>query len=504
MLWFTFSSAFALPHLEGKHCGTLSQLQNSGPLLRPEDIPKITGNKSSKQERDAVCNCPNFVASDNFIVKWGTGVSESQAQDILDAFETAWEVEVEQMGYLQPTATEQYLFNVYIGDSGSGTPQSYGAAGYFSGDEEGYPMIVIAKETVGSDFMAQTVAHEFFHAIQGRVYRYNYDETKSSAWYWEATANWAEGQVYPGRGSMAGFLIGYSFLPHLPVNYFNYPDSGSVDEYHQYGAFIFPLHLSEIEADVELIWHSWNDPGSEEDPMEVLDYYLQDYGTDINQSWLNHIAHMSVWDYQEGQIFKQTIEAYQPHYPEGDNLPAATVGSSGTGGWIDGPADLAPMRYGHNTVFATNLSASEVTFGIRGEAQGTNGSPAQYGATLTRKNGSQIDYFPIEFENGEGLVTIASVSPSDEFYLTIGAWTQSWNSSFVYSETFPYQYIIGSETEASEPSAEPDSPEESSFGSGFGLEKEEESLFSGCATATPLSSWALLGLVGFVGRRRRV
>jgi len=417
----------------------------------------------------------------------------------LDAFEVAWEIEVGQMGYLQPTATDQYLFNVYIGDSGSGTPSSYGAAGYFSGDEEGYPMIVIAKDTVESEYMPSTVAHEFFHALQGRVYRYNYDETGPSAWYWEATANWAEGQVYPGEASMAGFLLGYSFLPHLPVNYFNYPDSGTVDEYHQYGAFIFPLHLTEVEADRELVWSSWNDQGAEADPMLVLDAYLQDYGVNINQAWLNHIAHMSVWDYQEGSIFKQTIEAYQPHYAEGENLIAVEVGASGSGGWQNGPSALQPMRYGHNTILATNLSASEMTFGIRGESFGTEDSPAEYGATVTRKNGSQIEYFPMEFSGNEAQITISNVSSADEFYLTIGAWTEDWNSSFVYSETFAYQYFIGSEAGVNEPSGEP-STEDSSTNRNGGLYKEDERILGGCSTVDPLSFWAMLGMLGVLGR----
>lgn len=501
MLWLTFSSAFALPHLEGKHCGTLFQLQEfDPPMLRQEDVPKIQGNKSTKAERNSVCSCNNSVSSDNFIIRWGSGVSLSDAEELLEAFELAWDVEVNQMGYLQPVATDQYLFNVYIGDSGGGAPSSYGAAGYFSSDDEGYPMIVIAEETVGSEYVAQTVAHEFFHAIQGRVYRYDYDETGPSAWYWEATANWAEGQVYPGRASMAVFLIGYSFLPHLPVNYFNYPDSGTVDEYHQYGAFIFPLHLTEVEADIELVWNSWNDQGSERDPMLVLNDYLGDYGTDINQSWLNHLAHMSVWDYQDGHLFEQTLDAYQDHYDEGENLPAVDIRGE-TNGWVNGPSDLQPMRYGHNMIYVSDLSMSEVTFGIRGDAEGTSGSLAEYGATVTRKIGSQIDYFPLEFTNNEAQITIPSVSPDDEFYFTVGAWTEAWNSSIVYSESFPFQYYIGSETEVNEPSPEPDTGTPNEPDSGY-FDDEKGGIF-GCSAVDPLSVWAILGVLGVLSHRRR-
>ena len=50
---------------------------------------------------------------------------------------------------------------------------------------------------------------------------------------------------------------------------------------------------------------------------------------------------------------------------------------AGTGGWTDGPSSLEPMRYGHNTIRVSNLSSAEVTFGIRGEPSGTNGSPSE-------------------------------------------------------------------------------------------------------------------------------
>ena len=150
-----------------------------------------------------------------------------------------------------------------------------------------YPMIVIAKQTVtDQDYMDFTIAHEFFHALQGRTNRYDYDEYGPGAWYWEATANWVESEVYPGSSGNAGFLIGYTFFPHYPVNFFDYPDQGTLQEYHQYGAFIFPQHLTDIEADSTLIRSSWQDTSNENDPMEVLDSYLSSFGTTIEEAWL--------------------------------------------------------------------------------------------------------------------------------------------------------------------------------------------------------------------------
>ena len=88
--------------------------------------------------------------------------SQSQAQDI-HSFEYSWDIEINQLGYEIPTSADTTCSIVYIGDSGGGTPGGYGAAGYFSGDNQGYPMIVIAKQTVTDQYyMDFTIAHEFF------------------------------------------------------------------------------------------------------------------------------------------------------------------------------------------------------------------------------------------------------------------------------------------------------------------------------------------------------
>ena len=165
-LFILVSVAVAAPEITHK-CATLDRLRLSPVTVTNIDIPVRPPN-SNKAERDSLCGNCNTLSSDNFIVRWGSGISQSQAQNILDSFEYSWDIEVNQLGYEIPTSADTYLFNVYIGDSGGGTPGGYGAAGYFTGDNQGYPMIVIAKQTViDQDYMDFTIAHEFFHALQG-------------------------------------------------------------------------------------------------------------------------------------------------------------------------------------------------------------------------------------------------------------------------------------------------------------------------------------------------
>ena len=493
-------------------CATLDRLKLSPVTVTNADVPVRPPN-SNKEARDSVCPNCNTLASDNFIVRWGSGISQSQAQDLLDSFEYSWDIEVNQLGYDTPSTADTYLFNIYIGDSGGGTPGGYGAAGYFTGDNQGYPMIVIAKQTVlDQDYMDFTIAHEFFHALQGRTNRYDYDEYGPGAWYWEATANWVESEVYPGSSGNAGFLIGYTFFPHYPVNFFDYPDQGTLQEYHQYGAFIFPQHLTDIEADSNLIRSSWQDTSTESDPMEVLDTYLSSFGTTIEETWLHHIARMTVMDYAQGDIYEEYL-GYYSSYPESDNRYADTVMQEGSMGWRSAPNGTKPQRFGHNTIIARGLTESAMTFAVRGEDTGSQGSSATFGATVTKVRSGNVTYHPLSFSGNNGEVTLTDVRSGDKHYLSIGVWTDAWDPNRVYSETFDYEYNIGpadgivsepSGEPSGEPSNEPGSPGAGEPGSelvpGF---NDDDELKAGCSTvSTSDTLWiGLLGLIG-LGRRR--
>ena len=499
--------ASAAPDITHK-CATLDQLRLSPVTVTDADIPVRPPN-SNKGQRDSVCGNCNTLSSDNFIVRWGNGISQSQAQNILDSFEYAWDIEIDQLGYEMPTSADTYLFNVYVGDSGGGAPQGYGAAGYFTGDNQGYPMIVIAKQTVMDEgYLDFTVAHEFFHALQGRTNRYDYDEYGPGAWYWEATANWVESEVYPGQSGNAGFLIGYTFFPHYPVNFFDYPDQGTLQEYHQYGAFIFPQHLTEIEADAELIRSSWQDTSSENDPMNVLSSYLEPWGTTIEEAWLHHIARMTVMDYSMGELYEEYL-GYYSGYPESENRYAETVMQEGSMGWRSAPAGTKPQRFGHNTIIARGLTESAMTFSVRGDNIGSEGNTAIFGATVTKVRNGNVTYHPLEFDGNDGEVTLTGIQTSDMYYLSIGAWSYFWDPDRIYSETYDYEYNIGPadgivSDPSSEPSNEPGSPgagePSNELVPGF---NEDDELKAGCATVSSSDTlWiALLALVGLARRR---
>ena len=111
-LFTALSFANAAPNITHK-CATLERLRLAPVTVTNADIPVRPPN-SNKSQRDSVCGGCNTLSSDNFIVRWGNGISQNQAQNVLDSFEYAWNIEINQLNYEIPTAADTYLFNVYI------------------------------------------------------------------------------------------------------------------------------------------------------------------------------------------------------------------------------------------------------------------------------------------------------------------------------------------------------------------------------------------------------
>jgi len=364
--------------------------------------PLAHATSAEKAVRDSFGDFPNAVESDNFAVKWGSrgSLSAEDATRLAEAFELAWEVEVEAMGYPLPTGSDRYKFNVYLGDSGDGAPASYGAAGYYNRDREGMPYIVIAPETVSGGYYETTAAHEFFHAIQDVTRAYTYDGV--DAWFWEATAMWVEGEVHPTNPDWYVFLFGYALLPQYPVHFFDYPDTGALQEYHQYGAAVWPRFLTEHMADASVVHDAWVDAQGAT-PQASLAAALEDRGLDIGDAFARFAAHNAVWDYADGRGMEEWVEAYARYYTRED---ASVVGELDalTDGWFEAPDETLPQAYGVNTV-AWDAEPGPVRVRFEAAAVGDAGSGASWGVTVVTQTDRVPTYtlVPLTAE-GEGFV----------------------------------------------------------------------------------------------------
>ena len=419
-------------------CGTPAFIDLEVP--EPAPVPRADRLESGKATRDAYRVTANVYETDNFVFRWGSGggVTTAEVERLAEAFEDSWLEQVDLQGHPVPYGADDFLFNVYIGGSGGGTPSDGGAAGYFSSDPEGWPMVVVGASTLDDpDYADITAAHEFYHAIQGATGRYSY--SGDSAWFWEASATWASATVYPANFNYAAFLFSYAYLPHYAVNFFDYPTRGELPEYYQYGAFIVPFHLAEITADRALIRDVWTARSPAADPLSMLQELMAERGLSFDAAFLDHAARMATYDYPDGDAYARYVDAYERYYEESSNTVAAEVDPGGTGGQLAGPAGLEPYRYGYNAIRIDIGRASQVAVEVEGDARGSRRSEAQWGARLVVATRSTRSYHDVEFDGQTGSATLTGLD-GQTVWLVVVPWTSE--TRHFDAETFAYRYSV--------------------------------------------------------------
>ncbi|MDP6931447.1 MAG: DUF6055 domain-containing protein [Myxococcota bacterium] len=426
-----------VPGVDGRlRCGLPSLLGELPRTRVPPTAPPVDRGEG-KEERDALGSFPNLMTSENFVVKWGEDgdVDEEDVEALLEAFEVGWAFEVEDLGHAPPDGTDQYLFNVYLGDTGDGTPSGYGSAGYYYVDPEGWPLIVIALASLADEqWAAATAVHELYHAVQAATGAYM---SGDGLWYWEATASWMEGEALPEDRYYALFLAGYAFLPHYRLHFFDYPDTGALQEYHQYGAFIFPRYLTEFLAGPELIRDSWMEAGDEEDPLAVLAPDLDALGASAPSVFGDFAAHNAVWDYAESFLYQEYLYSWDQSYPGEDQQLVQSVLGSGSDGWAEPPAETLPASYGYNVIRMADPERGTLRVAFEGDETGSEGSAAEFEVRVVVPTDDSYAYEAISLEQGTGDVEL-DIRNEDELWLVVS----SVSSDSVTGETFGYRYLL--------------------------------------------------------------
>ena len=438
MFFFLFLDSLA--HA-GTPCHTMSNFE-------PNDFRDVfppPPSNGSKESID-VFSLPNAATSDNFALRWGenASISEERAEELLIELERSWEHEVNLLGFPPPLGSESHLFNVYVGNSGSGAPSSFGAAGYYDSDASGWPMIVIdlvALEDAGS---YGVIPHEFFHAVQHACDTYGYDG--ESAWYWESTAIWVENEVYPDDSNYALFLFGFAFLPHKSLSFFDYADSGATSEYYQYGAFVFPKFLSTFHVDVSDVRDSWVESNWGDTPLRWWEDY---FGTDEYHEIVFEFAQKNThWDYPHQEWYTYFLDYYSEYYPQEDFSITQLVHSSGAGTWASVDSELMPENLGVNYIELNTPEHTVMEVGLIGDHVGDQGSSVSWRLALVRKNGEEIRYQ--DLGNGQPQI-IEDIVPSETLTLVV----MPIASNAGWGEQFSYEYLfVKYEDEVAQPEDE--------------------------------------------------
>lgn len=427
-MWAWAGLALAAP--PSKPCGTREQLA-AAPLQRRGWISAAAG--GALDERDAY-DVPSSRSSEHFILRWGPASppDPTDVQRALDAFELAWDVEVERLGHRPPYGSGLYRFNVYVGDTGGGTPLSYGAGGYQTFDVEGFPMIVVARNSfVDPAFLEHTAVHEFYHAIQSETGRFPYDGI--SAWYWEATAEWAAIEAAPDNPAQGVFAPGYVWLPEVGVEAFDYPDEGTLVELHQYGAFLFAYDVAQVLG-TDIVTETWKDQGQTPDPWSVMARRAEASGYDLRDLWLDHLAGSVILDDHPLAVWLEPhFNAMELQYPGESVVTASVSGEGGSGRLVD---ELAPTRHGAAVIGFDFPVDGTVHLRVEGAAEGDRGSPASWGGRVVIDRADGPERLELPFD---GRVAELDVDArGDDLLVVVGADTPDDAAWAV--ERFPLKY----------------------------------------------------------------
>jgi MYXO-CTERM domain-containing protein len=375
--------------------------RSAPPPPPPPGEPKLT--------RDAFGNFENVLESDNFAVKFGPagGVTEAEAQRLLDALERSWAHEIDQLGHPPPERTEEHRLNVYVADTGGGVPDSYGAAGYFWFDADGWPMLVFARATLSdAEWAETTAAHELYHAVQYAIDTYDYQGRGD--WWFEASATWMESEVFPEHGPSTAFLPGFALLPDLPVDFFAYPETGALQEYHQYGAGVFVRHLS-ARFGADLVRRSWVDAPPDGNPLEVLDD-LTDGALD--DAFFEMTRRNATWDYPDRAAHLAAILDWGGYNARGSRRPTGT-----TFGEVDDtrPPGFRPRTYGAN-YWQLRALYPETRVRLR-----VDPGPRRWEAAVSARFGEEHQHIRLDLGDGEGEALLRGFELADEVWLSVAA-----------------------------------------------------------------------------------
>ena len=427
-------AAGPLPDLPRSACHTMALLPTAllAPVLLEDQRPPPP--PDGKALRD-VYSVPNQLESENFVLRWGAGVDAGHAAAALEAFERSWTVEITEMGHPVPPGADTHKFNVYVGSTGGGTPDiPDSTAGYFYTDSAGWPMIVLHPNVVRAlDTNVTTIPHELYHAVQYAAGTYSYEG--EGAWFWEATASWIETEVYPDQPEYAVFIGGYALLPHLQLDFFDYPDEGIIEEYHQYGAFVFPRYVAEFIGDWRIIRDAWVDPQvSGNKPLDAVAAEVEATGVPFEQAFMDFAARNVTWDYAHGDWYAYYVDYWVENFPQYDHRFAARFEGGGSDGEWSPDVEFAPRRYGVNTISLMEPEDGDLYIDFDGDESGSRGSAAAFGVTAVRVSGDEVAYDPLMLGDVGGELVVSDVGDLDAVHIVIGAWSEDldWSEYFDY------------------------------------------------------------------------
>ncbi|MCB1152280.1 hypothetical protein KDL45_01430, partial [bacterium] len=307
---------------------------------------------------------PHVHYTDHFAIRWGSSFEFADTsitvEDLGEYLEDAWDLFVNDQGYARPYQSNDYYLDVYVGNSGSGSPGiGGGAAAYVTFydvssrdifDSMNYMVIQKGVFSYG-DYTREVVGHEFYHMIQFGAgiahdcYDYMYTAaSEGSAWAAEASAVWAEDEASPDSNFWVGFVSEAQNYPELSIMYFG----GSL----HYGRSLFFDYIDERHGGEEAIYALWNECHAS--ILDSADALLRDQGTSLHAMFPKYALANFFGDYLEGDLFPTA-----PLHTQFDDYPLEFVAGEDLG-------DDVPENFAANYLRFAPDSGNQLSFHIEG------------------------------------------------------------------------------------------------------------------------------------------
>lgn len=258
--------------------------------------------------------------SEHFQVFWqNTFTRKSYAQLVLDSLETgspnAWDVIINKLKYKQPRCLEGgNKIRVVVEPNPEANVMGSTSASIHTGG-----LCLPSAITVDTGRTVQEVqatsAHEFFHAVQDAYSWYDF-------WWSEATAVWAEEQVFDSNNHYVDRFRGPKSIqkqPFKPLTTSNY-----------YAGCLFPIFLTEHDKDVDLVRASYEKMA--ESTRSIVPVLLDEdmYGLEkFQRLWRDFVLQNEIrkdhliYSYTEGALYPKPVRSHNLF--SGDNLHYVTT-----------------------------------------------------------------------------------------------------------------------------------------------------------------------------------
>ena len=326
----------------------------------------------------------NRVLGDHFSVEWdGNTVSEATAQSFLSALEYSWDVEVDELGWLEPEGSDNWLMMAYIAEGNYGG--AYTTVDMCNNHEVPY-IVAYEGSFFGGTWYQDMACHEFNHSMQ-----FNYGYTHEF-WWWEATATYIEEDVYPFHNSWAPYVSGYSDNPWMAMATSSQQEQASFN--HMYGMSILGFYLDEYVGGDDFIRQTWEESSSYGGYYSLsIPTLMEDMGLDWREIYAGFIATNTVMEYHDqDSIPGVDIE----ERVNDDDLPASGQSSSST----------EPETLGQNYIRIDGDAASNSNPDLLVNFNGGGGDTADWIALLVGTEDDEVvEVVDIELDedaNGDG------------------------------------------------------------------------------------------------------